>query len=101
MRAKPVTITELPSSPDADRHSRMIRYSVAMGIRMVCIALVIVVPDWWRLVPAIGAIVLPYFAVVIANNASRRFTGPVSRPGSIVPASSAPRTSASSDEDAA
>ncbi len=85
MRTKPTAITELPSSPDVERRMRVIRYSVAMGIRMVCIILVLVVPDWWRLVPAIGAIALPYFAVVIANNASRRLTGGVMRPGSIVP----------------
>lgn len=99
MRTKPIAITELPSSPDEERRSRMIRYSVAMGIRMVCILLVIVVPDWWRLIPAIGAIVLPYFAVVIANNVSRRGSGSVSRPGSIVPVTrpAAP----SSGEDAA
>ncbi len=97
-RTKPTAITDLQSSPDAERRGRMIRYSLAMGIRMVCIALVIVVPDWWRLVPAIGAIVLPYFAVVIANNASRRAPGSVLRPGSIVPVgpppSSAPREDA-------
>jgi hypothetical protein len=107
MRTKPIAITELPSSPDEERHGRMIRYSVAMGIRMVCILLVIVVPDWWRLVPAIGAIVLPYFAVVIANNAHRRVTGPVMRPGSVVPvgqaagAPTAPPVTPSSGEDAA
>jgi hypothetical protein len=99
MRTKPIAITELPSSPDEERRGRMIRYSVAMGIRMVCIILVIVVPDWWRLIPAIGAIVLPYFAVVIANNVSRRVSGSVARPGSIVPASRA--AAPSSGEDAA
>ena len=102
MRTKPTAITELPPSPDADRRARMIRYSVAMGIRMVCIVLCVVIPDWWRLIPAVGAIVLPYFAVVIANNASRRVTGPVQRPGSVVPvtpvAAAAP---APPDEDAA
>ena len=94
MRAKPTAITELPSSPDAERRGRMIRYSIAMGIRMVCILVALLVPDWWRLIPAIGAIALPYFAVVIANNASKRVTGPVSRPGSMVPV-------AARDEDAA
>ena len=86
MRTKPTAITELPSSPDDERRTRMIRYLVAMGIRVVCIVLVIVIPDWWRVIPAVGAVVLPYFAVVIANNASRRIAGPVQRPGSVVPA---------------
>jgi len=99
MRAKPTAITELPSSPDAERRGRMIRYSIAMGIRMVCILVALLVPDWWRLIPAIGAIVLPYFAVVIANNASKRAVGPVSRPGSMVPVAQAP--DAARDEDAA
>ncbi len=94
MRAKPTAITDLPSSPEAERRGRMIRYTIAMGIRMVCIALVIVVPDWWRLAPAIGAIVLPYFAVIIANNASRRTSGAVARPGSMVPVDAAARSSA-------
>lgn len=85
MRAKPNTITELPSSPDDERRARMLRYSVAMGIRMVCLVLCVLIPDWWRLIPAIGAVVLPYFAVVIANNATRRTSEAVQRPGSMVP----------------
>lgn len=106
MRTKPIAITELPSSPDAERRSRMIRYSVAMGIRMACILVVIIVPGWWRLLPAIGAIVLPYFAVVIANNAQRRITGSVERPGSVVAVdratgTTAPPVAPSSGEDAA
>jgi predicted tellurium resistance membrane protein TerC len=89
MRTKSTVITELPSSPDEDRRARMIRYFVAMGIRMVCLVLCVVIPDWWRVIPAVGAIVLPYFAVVVANNASRRLTGPVRRPGSLMPVAGA------------
>lgn len=84
MRNKPIAITELPPSPDAERHSRMIQYAIAQGIRLVCIVLVVVLPDWWRLVPAIGAVALPYFAVVVANNVKRPAGPPVQRPGSIV-----------------
>ena len=44
----------------------MVKYSIAMGIRMVCIVLVFVFPAiWW--VFGIGAVVLPYIAVVVAN----------------------------------
>jgi uncharacterized membrane protein len=83
MRTKPTAITELPPSPDAERRSRMVRYSIAMGIRLVCIALVVLLPGFWKIVPAIGALALPYFAVVIANNV-RRTSGPaVARPGSL------------------
>lgn len=45
----------------------MIKYSIAMGIRMVCIVLMLFVQGWWLLVCAAGAILLPYFAVVVAN----------------------------------
>ena len=101
MRTKSTAITELPSSPDADRRGRMIRYSVAMGIRMVCIVLCIVVPDWWRILPAVGAIALPYFAVVIANNVSGRNGGRVDRPGAVVPGTPPLRPSREPGEDAA
>lgn len=84
MSSKPIAITELPPSPDDERHWRMIKYAIAMGIRLVCIALCIVVPGWWLLIPAFGAIALPYFAVVVANNVSRRTVTRVSRPGSVV-----------------
>lgn len=84
MRTKSTVITEIPSSPEAERRLRMIRYSVAMGIRMICLILCFALPDWWRILPAVGAIALPYFAVVIANNVSRRSASVVARPGSMV-----------------
>ena len=85
MRTKSVAITELPPSPERELHARMIRYSVTMGIRVICIALCLVVPGWWLLIPALGAVFLPYFAVVIANAATGRGSGStVSRPGAIV-----------------
>lgn len=46
----------------------MIRYLVAMGIRIVCIALCFVIPlSWWTLLPVAGAVLIPYFAVVLVN----------------------------------
>ena len=78
------SITSLPRSPQDDRRSRMIRYTVAMTIRTVCIVLCLVVPGWWRLLPAIGAIVLPYIAVVLANASISRPAAEVLRPGSIM-----------------
>jgi len=61
-------ITSLPPSPTDDRHSRMRRYLLATGIRIVCIALCFVIPlSWWTLLPVLGAVVIPYVAVVLAN----------------------------------
>lgn len=70
--AKPQSITSLPRSPDEDRHARMLKYAVTMGIRLVCIIACFFTPGWWLLLPAIGAVVLPYVAVVVANVSNTR-----------------------------
>jgi hypothetical protein len=62
------TVTSLNNAPDAERKSRMIKYPVAMGIRLACIAACFVVTGWWLIVPAVGAVLLPYFAVIVANS---------------------------------
>lgn len=85
MRNKTQSITELPLSPDAERHSRMIKYAVTQGIRVLCIIACLFIPGWWILIPATGAIFLPYFAVVVANSVQQNPTTTVQRPGSIVP----------------
>ncbi|HMM81908.1 MAG TPA: DUF3099 domain-containing protein [Terrimesophilobacter sp.] len=82
-------ITSLPRSPVDDRHSRMIKYTVTMCIRLVCIALCLVVQGWWLVVCVAGAVFLPYVAVVLANAANSR-TVDVERPGSIVRADGDP-----------
>lgn len=64
---KQQSITTLPLSPNEERRRRMIRYTVTMGIRMVCILLMLFVQGWWLLLCALGAILLPYFAVIAAN----------------------------------
>ncbi|GMA27525.1 DUF3099 domain-containing protein [Arenivirga flava] len=75
-------ITRLPSSPTDDRRLRMIKYCVAMGARMICIFACFFVTGWWLLVPAIGAVVLPYVAVVIATTSVRSGVS-VERPSAI------------------
>lgn len=65
--AKQQSITSLPQSPDDDRRSRLIRYSIAMTIRVICLIACLFVHGWWLMIPAIGAVVLPYIAVVLAN----------------------------------
>lgn len=80
---KQQSITSLPPSPEDERRNRMIKYTVAMGVRIVCIVLMLFVHGWWLVLCGIGAILLPYFAVVVANvQVSPR--GPdVLRPGSV------------------
>lgn len=64
----------------------MLKYSVAMGIRLVCIGVCFIAPGWWLLIPALGAVVLPYLAVVVANQVNRRETeSNLYRPAPLVP----------------
>ena len=72
-------------SPDEERKVRMVRYSAAMGIRMICIGACFIAPGWWLLIPAFGAIVLPYFAVIAANTVVNRSGPAVERPGAVLP----------------
>ena len=80
---KQQSITSLPRSPGDDRRDRMVKYSITMGIRIVCVVLCFFVQGWWLLVFALGAIFLPYIAVVLAN-VSWSAPSMVARPGAIV-----------------
>lgn len=84
MAKNPATITSLPPSLADDQRRRMISYSIMMIIRVVCIGLCLVVPGWWAVIPALGAVFLPYFAVVVANAANSR-SSRVERPGFVTP----------------
>ncbi|HEY8590089.1 MAG TPA: DUF3099 domain-containing protein [Naasia sp.] len=80
------SITTLPASPDEDRRSRMIKYSIAMGIRTLCVASLLFVSGWWVLVMIVAAVILPYLAVVVANVGAKPQAPPrVLRPESVVP----------------
>jgi hypothetical protein len=78
------------------------RYLIMMGIRLVCFVIAVVLfvngAGWLTAIPAVGAIAIPYFAVVFANggrepsgrsrfrpyepNLPRRFTPPSGSQGS-------------------
>ncbi len=68
----------------------MIKYSITMSIRVLCIFAMLFVDGWWLAVCAAGAVFLPYVAVVLANVASPTRRQPVLRPGTIVPAAPPP-----------
>ena len=64
-----VTQARRPMSEDI--RYRQSRYLIMMGIRVICFVIAIILyiahMRWLILVPAIGAIFIPYFAVVFAN----------------------------------
>ncbi|WP_242453970.1 DUF3099 domain-containing protein [Bailinhaonella thermotolerans] len=61
------TVTDAAPSLTADIGHRERRYLIQMGIRTLCLVLAVVVDHPVRWVFAVGAIVLPYFAVIFAN----------------------------------
>jgi hypothetical protein len=65
------TVTEAHRPLSEDVAYRQRRYLVSMGIRTACVLVAVLlaghVPVWGLLLPIIGAVVLPYVAVVFAN----------------------------------
>ena len=85
--AEVYSITAARRPHQADVNERMLKYLVSMSIRTICFVLVLVTPSPWRWFFAVGAIVLPYVAVIIAN-AGRERRGPA--PQGLTPPPAAP-----------
>jgi len=68
-RAHLVTEAQRPLSEDIAYRQR--RYLIMMAIRCVCfaaaVALFVYVPGFFWAIPVVGAIIIPYFAVIFAN----------------------------------
>ena len=67
-------ITSAPKALSADQASRQKRYFISMMIRTACFILTILLPSPFRWVALVGAVTLPYFAVVIANAGRETFS---------------------------
>jgi hypothetical protein len=87
--AKSQSITSIPRSPQDDRHSRMVRYAVGMGIRVLCLISLVFLRGWFLVIPAIIAISAPMVLVVLANAVGVN-KSIVERPGAIVRATGDP-----------
>lgn len=70
------SITTAPEPLAEDIARRQTRYLIQMGIRVVCFVLAVVtwghLPVWVSIVFIVGAVVLPYFAVIGANAGRER-----------------------------
>jgi len=64
-------VTQARRSPSDDIAYRQRRYLLMMGIRALCFVIAVVLFlnhfGWLTAIPAVGAIFIPYFAVVFAN----------------------------------
>jgi hypothetical protein len=78
-REEPVRITTAGTSPSADIAARQKRYLLSMGTRTVCFVGAIVAAlagvSWLWPILIGAALVLPYIAVVMANNAANGSDG--------------------------
>jgi len=73
-----ITTVQAPLADDVARRTR--RYLAQMGIRLVCFVGAVLtwglVPVWLSWVLLVGAIVLPYVAVILANAGRERSSAP-------------------------
>jgi Protein of unknown function (DUF3099) len=103
-------VTEARLSKSDDIAYRQRRYLIMMAIRAACFIVAVIMfvnhAGWLTAFPAVGAIIIPYFAVVFANggrepNSTRgfrpyepslpvRFAGPPAGPGPVTPGTTAP-----------
>lgn len=78
-------VTTLAESPEQDQSRRMRNYVITMSVRLACLLAMPFVQGWWLALCALGAIVLPYIAVVAANAVGPRPGGEFDRPGALEP----------------
>ena len=67
-------ITSAPKALSDEQASRQKRYFISMMIRTACFILTIFLPSPFRWIALLGAVTLPYFAVVIANAGRETFS---------------------------
>lgn len=66
-------ITAAPASLTRDQAGRQRRYFISMMIRTACFLLTVILPSPYRWFALLGAVTLPYIAVVIANAGRESF----------------------------
>jgi Flp pilus assembly protein TadB len=65
-------ITSAPTALSDDQSGRARRYFISMMLRTVCFILAVVTPSPWRWLFLVGAVFLPYLAVIFANAGRER-----------------------------
>jgi hypothetical protein len=68
-KRKPTThsITDATVGLTSDQSARQRRYFISMMIRTACFILTVVLPSPFRWIALVGALTLPYIAVIAAN----------------------------------
>lgn len=66
--SKANVVTNIGQAPEAERARRFLIYTISMVVRFACVILVVFTSGIWQWIFGLGAVFLPYFAVVIGNN---------------------------------
>jgi len=66
-------ITDARSPASVEHESRVKRYALTMGFRTICFVAMVFVDGPMRWVLFAGAVILPYVAVIVANQANQRY----------------------------
>lgn len=89
-RNEPVLITDAPEDAERERRRREIRYVTMMLVRAACLigaALLVANRPWlwqvWASLCVAGAVVLPWLAVLLANDRAPKKRGPAGVPDRI------------------
>lgn len=93
---KPQSTTSLPRAPRDEADARFTKYFVTMGVRVACFLLMVFVTPygWYTWIFGIGAMVLPYVAVVLANVGEDAHISQAERPEFAIEARSSPQAPA-------
>lgn len=62
------SVTGIGQNPEQERKKRMIKYTVAMTVRVICLVLGMFLQGWLMWLCFAAAIFLPYVAVILAND---------------------------------
>lgn len=69
---RPTSVSDAQVAAEEDYRRRIRRYTISMIIRVVCLLLAFLFSGWLRWGLLAGAIVFPWFAVVVANSRDER-----------------------------
>lgn len=78
--SKEYRVTSAGVSAAEDRAHRMRMYFVAMALRVACVVSLFWVHGWWIILPAVGTVVLPWFAVMVGNAVAQNVDEAVDAP---------------------
>lgn len=93
-------VTSAGVNPAEDRAHRMRMYFIAMTLRLACVLSLFWVKGWWVIIPAIGAVVFPWFAVMVGNAVAHGGEEEVAVPEPLELTTNAPVIESSDDGDA-